>query len=78
MITNQNNLKTIHLLSKHNKQQLKNTPCGCFYCKVIFSGNEVNKFIDNTSACCPYCSTDSVLPGIVDSAILEEMNSFYF
>jgi len=53
--------------------------CGCYHCIRTFSVEEVVEFTDQgTTALCPYCGMDSVLPGTVNKVFLEKAYSMYF
>lgn len=47
----------------HKEQLLKDKKCGCFYCLSIFSPQEIEDWLEDTSgtAVCPYCEIDSVI-----------------
>ena len=57
--------------------------CYCFYCKKEMEAKEINKYIDNDStALCPYCGIDSIIPDSIDENInpstIDEMNKYWF
>jgi hypothetical protein len=68
------------------------TTCGCFYCGAIFPSREIDTWCDDpedgvstagTTALCPRCGIDSVLPdnmpGIVLNAeLLTAMREHFF
>lgn len=47
----------------HKELLLKDKKYGCFYCLTIFSPQEIEEWIEDTSgtAICPYCGIDSVI-----------------
>lgn len=73
---------TYHKLSsKHKDRILTSTDVGCFYCCTIFKPVEVVKWIDEgTTALCPYCGIDSVLPYVKpsDEDLLKKMYRYWF
>ena len=78
-------LEYLHGKSINNKNLLSlRTSCGCFYCIKVFRSNSINAFVDNGStALCPHCKLDSILPGCfmeddLNIDILEAMNKKYF
>ena len=51
--------------------------------KKEMEAKEINKYIDNDStALCPYCEIDSIIPDSIDenidSSIINEMNKYWF
>jgi hypothetical protein len=56
--------------------------CGCFYCEKTFDATEVVEWLDfETTATCPHCRMDSVLPGDrapIDPAFLLAMHQHWF
>lgn len=80
-------LKQAHKESLFNKSKLLNTKnCACFYCKGVFSTNEIKNFIEeiegkDQTAVCPKCENDSIIDDsfpINDSIFLKEMNKYWF
>jgi hypothetical protein len=51
-------------LSSNNRDAIKDdTDCGCYFCISTFKGSEIEEWIDsNSTALCPHCGIDSVLP----------------
>ena len=61
--------------------------CGCFYCKALFSPEEINTYIqvnDNLflTAICPYCNNSTVIPQhedyVLNKQLLNNMQQHYF
>ena len=54
--------------------------CGCFHCLSTFVADCVTDWVDDgTTALCPVCGIDAVLPGIgADVAVLEQMQGRWF
>ena len=48
----------------NNKNALElSTECACIYCSKKFTSEEIYEWTDNgTTAICPYCSVDSIVP----------------
>ncbi|MBQ7339074.1 MAG: cytoplasmic protein [Clostridia bacterium] len=85
-----------HKCCSRNKNALKKSKsCGCFYCLAIFSPEEISDWIveknftdmeltreDLSTACCPYCGTDSVIGDSSGFPITEnflgEMEKYWF
>ncbi len=67
-----------------NKDELKrSTVCGCFYCRSIYSPDEITDYIDrSTTALCPRCGIDSVIGDASGLPVTEEfltrMNRYWF
>lgn len=80
----ENLLKKLHAYSYNNKEKIMHSgKCYCFYCKKEMEAKEINKYIDNDStALCPYCEIDSIIPDSIDeninSSIIDEMNKYWF
>src|SRR5213078_2558710 len=71
LVTRLNRLKEIHRYCSEHRQQVKNSArCGCLYCGAIFPSTEIDLWVggqdgvgeDGTTAFCPRCGIDSVLP----------------
>lgn len=58
------NIKKAHIYCRTNRKILtKSSRCGCFYWLKIFEPKEIKDWCDNgTTAICPYCGIDSLLP----------------
>lgn len=60
----------------------KSKSCGCFYCGKVYPAENVVKYINETTAECPECGIDSVLPdgdGLnLTPELLAEMHDIYF
>ena len=86
------NLNKICQNSGWNKEAiLKSKKCGCFYCIKIFDSDEIINWIyesensikgPGTTARCPHCDIDSVLPEsndyILSIELLTKMNKTFF
>lgn len=77
--------KLAHDCSFENKEQLaKSELCGCFWCCRIFHASEVTDYVsvDEPTALCPYCSTDSVIGDAsgfpITKEFLREMRKRWF
>jgi len=67
-------------LSKNNKLNIASgTHCGCYFCFKIFNGHRIVKWVDgNTTALCPHCDMDTVIPNIDDATFLLEAGERWF
>lgn len=56
--------QALHRLSRHNKLSLEESgECGCFHCCRLFPPGRVKAWVDSgTTALCPFCHVDAVLP----------------
>jgi len=53
--------------------------CGCYFCIRVFSSDEVAEFTDQgTTALCPHCGVDAIIPGTVNKIFLEKAHERYF
>lgn len=80
------------LCSQHREAVLGAARCGCFYCCAVFAPAEIEFWVDpptgdddddlerGTTALCPRCGIDSVLPlgPGMDVAFLEHMKAYWF
>ena len=66
--------------SSHNHAAIDNgIPCGCYFCLSVFDGGEISKWTDEgTTAVCPICGVDAVLPGVTDMEILGAAMERFF
>ncbi len=77
-------LEELHNLSFKNKDiLLSKAKCGCFYCKQIFAPSDITEWIDDgeSTALCPHCEIDSVIPDMdntLNEELLESMYQRYF
>lgn len=83
-------LESIHRASTGHRETLATTSrAGCFHCGSIFSPTEIHKWTDkpaaggpSTTALCPYCGIDAVLPEAASIAIapalLGAMREYWF
>jgi hypothetical protein len=87
-------LKEIHHYSAGHRHMIERaTTCGCFYCEAIFDAKEVELWCDDpqegvsptvgTTALCPRCGIDSVLPDNIPGvplshALLQAMREHWF
>jgi hypothetical protein len=77
------NIRNAHKFCNDNKLKLQNDNiCGCFYCLNIFNPNEIEIWIFEETAICPYCGIDSVIgesSGFpITIAFLKQMNKYWF
>lgn len=68
-------LKAIHKrCSKHRDEIATTDTCGCFYCQKLFHPREIKEWTDQqTTAICPHCGIDSVLPSTKDLTVTAEL-----
>ncbi len=78
-------LRKIWRTCGHHKNLVdRSTLCGCFYCQETFPPSEIVRWVDKngTTAICPKCNVDSVLPngdGLeITPELLTEMHKTYF
>lgn len=69
--------------SLHRDVMEKSATAGCFYCLAVFPPTEVKEWIDGqTTALCPKCGIDSVIPSTpefpVDEDVLRQMEAHWF
>ena len=62
---------------------LDSSECGCFFCLHIFKSDMIDRWIDDEStAICPYCAVDAVMPQSddyeLDDALLLRMKEYWF
>lgn len=74
-VLDENNQKLVNdapALSSHNRKRVSlQGQCGCFFCMRTFASSDIKEWVDdNQTALCPHCDTDSVLPGVTDTAVL--------
>jgi PHP family Zn ribbon phosphoesterase len=72
------NIKTIK--NYNNIEELdKYEEAGCYYCLKVFHVDEILEYIDNsTTALCPHCGIDSVVPGVTNKFFLEKAHDYWF
>jgi hypothetical protein len=66
--------------SWHNRRRMTpGTTCGCFHCLATFLAEDVQAWVDEGStALCPRCGIDSVVPGMTDAAALQDLRDHRF
>lgn len=67
-------------LSFNNRGALaRSSVAGCYTCLGSFKPEEVRHWIDdNTTALCPICGADTVLPGVGDARALQSARASLF
>ena len=77
--------KAAHNLSFRSRHFIESSNvCGCFYCLKVFHPGEIEEWVDKggTTALCPKCGIDSVLPdncGVpLSREFLVQMHNRYF
>ena len=85
-------LKDVHHYSSRHRQMVERAAmCGCFYCGALFSSHEIDTWCDEpeesvsagTTAICPRCGIDSVLPDNIpgvplNTELLTAMRQYFF
>lgn len=87
-------LKEVHRYSARHRHMLERAAlCGCFYCGAIFPSAEIDLWCDDaeegvsgtrgTTALCPRCGIDSVLPDNIPGVplnveLLTAMRGYFF
>jgi NAD-dependent SIR2 family protein deacetylase len=72
--------KYLHNQSKNNKTLLAvHKYATCFQCMKVYEHNKIIEYTDDgTTAICPNCGVDAVLPGwIVQGALITLMNIYF-
>ena len=66
--------------SKNNIEKLEEVHnCGCYFCLRIFDPEEIMEFTDQgTTALCPFCGVDAIVPGMVNKVWLEKAHIRWF
>ncbi len=73
--------------SNHRQQILASAICGCFYCCETYPATAIEEWVDEvdgvgTTALCPRCGIDSVLPfervDRVNPEFLRQMHAHWF
>ena len=59
-------LEEVHKLSRNNRSLIEaSTVAHCFYCRKSYESSKIETWVDNeTTALCPLCGIDSVLPSV--------------
>lgn len=73
----------LSILSFGNKKDLENaTHASCFSCLVVFETSEIKEYVPEkcglSTALCPSCGIDAVVPGIIEQEILIEWQTKMF
>jgi Zn finger protein HypA/HybF involved in hydrogenase expression len=77
-------MERLHAYASHNKELIeKSDKCYCFHCKSVFESGEIERYLnEETTAICPKCGIDSVIPdGMdekIDETIISEMHDYWF
>jgi len=73
-------LKKLHKKSIYHRATIEeSSQCSCFYCCRKFVPDDIVEWVDNgTTALCPHCGIDSVLPGNIKTDVLREMYEYWF
>ena len=65
--------------SSGNRKKVKGAMCGCYYCCAVFNGDDVTQFVhQGETAQCPRCGVDSVLAGVTEKRLLNELKNRWF
>lgn len=69
-----------NLKNKAHRKELEEAGNGsCYCCISTFPVEDIREYIDaGETVLCPLCGVDSVLPGIIDTQTLEELESKWF
>lgn len=77
-------MKKLHTYASNNKNLIEESNvCYCFCCKKIVDKNEIKEYIDeDTTALCPNCGVDSVIPDSIDEElngkVIDDLNNYWF
>lgn len=71
-----------HFCSNHEDLVKSSEQCGCFYCQKLFLPTEIKLWVnDESTAACPYCGIDSVLPETplydLNADLLQKMHRYW-
>jgi hypothetical protein len=77
---NKMEIERVHLLSTNHREAMQAaTHVSCYFCMTISLANAVKLWVDNDStALCPNCEIDAVIPGQLDMPTLEALNIRWF
>ncbi len=64
----------------HRERILKEETIGCFFCRNMSKSSDIEEWADKgTTALCPKCGVDAVLPGsLCDESVLIQMDNYWF
>ncbi len=78
-------LESLHRECANHREKLEAAQnCACFYCQTVFPFTEITEWIDQgeTTALCPNCGIDSVIPSPsgspISNEILASMHAYWF
>jgi hypothetical protein len=74
-------LKELHKQAFNNSKALEKVmQAGCFYCCQVIDTRAIREWVDrnNSTALCPHCGIDSLLPGCIDTNLLVQMYNRWF
>ena len=53
--------------------------CSCFFCIRQFHNSDIHAWTDGGATCiCPNCGVDALIPGVISTETLKQMNEEYF
>lgn len=72
-----------HFCRDHERLVWRSARCGCFHCESFFAPGEIEEWVDQMStALCPHCGIDAVLPDLplyaLSAELLREMHEAFF
>lgn len=72
-----------HFCRDHEALVWRSARCGCFHCESFFAPGEIEAWVDDLStALCPRCGIDAVLPDVplyaLNAELLREMRVAFF
>lgn len=75
--------KILRARSMNNRGALLDSKeCGCFFCLKIFSPAQIQSWLNEETALCPYCNVDAVIPESydyeLDDSLLLAMKEYWF
>ena len=71
-------IKEVYKLSSKHKHLLKDN-ISCFFCFRYSKVTDIDEWCDKgTTAICPFCGIDTILPEIIDQELLIKMHEYYF
>ena len=71
------------MTTKNKKILNESKRCACIYCNNKFYASEIDMWLKDETALCPYCNIDSVIPLIIEGneitdEELDKLNKYLF
>lgn len=66
-------------LITNNKTKLLEENSCCYCLRNNITKDSIKEWTDwQQTAICPHCSIDSIIPGVIDKAVLAKVSEYYF